>query len=168
MKWHSGKQLGIRLRDPVLRDWLLDRGSLTDRLLARSAGDFHVELIGQRRGTAKPDEARALGLGLRQAVIIREVILCGRNEPWVFARSILPEKSLSHSLRHLKRLGSKPLGAVLFADPHMHRGPIEVARINAPELPARIACDTWGRRSVFYLQKQPLLVSEVFLPGLLS
>lgn len=168
MKWRPGRAQASRIMSRPLRNWLLDRGSLTDRLIAKSEGRFRVEVLRQYRGVARPDEARCLGLDKRQAAWIREVILYGNNTPWVFARSILPEKSLACSLRHLKHLGNKPLGAVLFNDPHMRRSVIEIARFEARDLPAGISSHAWGRRSVFYLRKQPLLVSEVFLPGLLS
>lgn len=168
MKWRPGRAQAGRIMSRPLRNWLLDRGSLTDRLITKSAGQFRVEVLRQYRGVARPDEARRLGLDERQAAWIREVVLYGNNTPWVFARSILPEKSLAHSLRHLKRLGNKPLGAVLFNDPHMYRSAIEIARFDARDLPVDIDGHAWGRRSVFYLRKQPLLVTEVFLPGLLS
>jgi chorismate lyase len=147
---------------------LLDRGSLTERLIAVSDGQFRVEVLRQRWGVARADEARLLGLKPRQAALIREVILHGKHQPWVYARSILPAKSLNHSLRHLKRLGNKPLGAVLFSDPHLQRSDIEIARLDPQHLPFGISQAVWGRRSVFFLHGQPLLVSEVFLPDFIA
>jgi len=74
-------------------------------------------------------------------------------------------------LTHLK---SKPLGAVLFADPTMERGPVEIARLThgdklypvAMRRHDRAATAIWGRRSVFRLGGLPLLVSEIFLPDI--
>jgi len=154
MKWQPYPQLQYRIPSPALKQWLRDRGSLTERLLAKSSGDFRVELLQQGWGRASIDEARALQVPPRHRVMIREVTLHGQQQPWVYARSILPAKSLERSLRHLKRLGTKPLGALLFSDPHLQRSAIEVKRTPRG----------WGRRSVFHLQGQPLLVSEIFLP----
>lgn len=154
MKWQPYSQLQHRIPSPALKGWLRDRGSLTERLVEKSGGAFRVEVLRQHWGRALLDEANTLGISPRHRVIIREVILHGNNNPWVYARSILPARSLDRSLRHLKRLGNRPLGTLLFCDPHMQRGEIEVT------------CHQrgWGRRSVFYLQGQPLLVSEIFLP----
>lgn len=154
MKWQAYPRLQHRIPSPALKGWLRDRGSLTERLLEKSDGAFRVELLGQYWGRACRDEANILGISPRHRVMIREVILHGKNTPWVYARSILPVSSLDRSLRHLKRLGTKPLGALLFSDPHMTRSPIEVTRTTRG----------WGRRSVFYLHNEPLLVSEIFLP----
>jgi len=153
MKWQPYPQLQHRIPSYALKGWLRNRGSLTERLVEKSGGEFRVEVLRQYWGRARLDEAKTLGLSPRHRVMIREVILHGNNSPWVYARSILPARSLDRSLRHLKRLGNRPLGALLFSDPHMQRGEIEVARHK----------QGWGRRSVFYLQGQPLLVSETFL-----
>lgn len=168
MQWQAYQKLRCRVQPPALRDWLLDRGSLTERLIAASAGNFRVEILRQQWGVARQDEARLLGLKPRQAALIREVILYGKDQPWIYARSILPAKSLNHSLRYLKQLGNKPLGAVLFSDPGMRRGDIEISHVHAQQLPFAVPQKVWGRRSVFFLHKQPLLVSEVFLPAFVS
>lgn len=168
MPWQAHQQLQHRILPRALKGWLLDRGSLTERLLAISQGRFRVEVLRQHWGVASPDEAGLLGLKPRQAALVREVILYGKDQPWVYARSILPAKSLDRSLRHLKRLGNKPLGAVLFSDPGMQRSDIEIARLQAAQLPFVIPESVWGRRSVFFLRQQPLLVSEVFLPAFVS
>ena len=104
--------------------------------------------------------------------LIREVILFGRDEPWVFARSILPLASLTGSLRHLRKQNNRPLGAFLFSQPQLQRSAIAVARISRDHayVPLDLAANQplWGRRSVFYLQRKPLLVSEVFLPAFID
>jgi chorismate--pyruvate lyase len=66
------------------------------------------------------------------------------------------------------------LGAVLFADPSMRREEVEVACIRPGQYAFDVATSRldsppgciWGRRSVFFLEREPLLVSEVFLPAL--
>lgn len=168
MPWQPGQQLRNRIQPPALKNWLLDRGSLTERLLEKSGGAFRVQVLHQQWGVAHPDEAKLLGIRQRQAVLVREVILYGKGQAWVYARSVLPAKSLDRSLRHLKRLGNKPLGAVLFNNPHMQRGEIEIALLDPKRLPTAVDHAVWGRRSVFFLHHQPLLVSEIFLPALVK
>ena len=167
MPWQAHSRLQHRVQPRALRPWLLDRGSLTEKLIAASEGQFYVKVLQQRWGVAHRDEAQLLGMKTRQAVLIREVLLYGKQEPWVYARSILPAKSLDRSLRHLKRLGNKPLGAVLFSDPHMQRSDIEIAQLDPAQLPFADK-PAWGRRSVFILHRQPLLVSEIFLPAFVA
>lgn len=153
----------------AMQDWLLDRGSLTARLLAKSTGQFRVEIVRQVIGLPSRDECQALGMKRPALALIREVILCGRGEPWVFARSLLPLHSLTGRLRHLRKQGNRPLGAFLFSQPQLARSAIAVARISRDHgyVPDALVGDhlLWGRRSVFYLQQKPLLVSEVFLPA---
>ena len=153
-------------------DWLLDPSSLTRRLQLTCKGQFCVVPVSQRWKRPQLNEAQALGVRPHERCFIREVHLLCENQPWVFARTVVPVRTLTGSRRRLKRLGKKPLGAVLFADPGMQRRHIEIARLEAgydlfesaikplAEKPAEI----WGRRSVFFLDKKPLLVSEIFLP----
>ena len=167
--WQSYRRLPAYAVPDRWRHWLLDRGSLTQRLVAASEGQFRVRILTQ--GIAKPrrTEAKALGIPHQHYAVVREVILYGHDQPWVYARSVLPLSSLTGRLARLRKLDERPLGALLFADPSMRRGKLEVAKMP----PAKVALprelgifDTplWGRRSVFYVADKPLLVSEIFLP----
>ena len=107
-----------------------------------------------------------------ERALIRQVhLLCG-DHPWVYARTIIPATSMRGRLRRLAHLGTRPLGAMLFADPGMQRGPVELANIgpgeplftDATRHMQQQPADIWGRRSVFRIAHQPLLVSEIFLP----
>ena len=156
-----------RLLPEHYRLWLLHKGSLTERLLHLSQNQLTVEVLRQVFSTPYLSEARLLGLSPRRKALIREVVLYGRERPWVFARSILPLTTVTGRLRSLRKLDNRPLGGLLFKDPSMKRGPIEIAAIGPSHryLPKelQIAQSQWGRRSVFYLDNKPLLVSEVFL-----
>ena len=157
-----------------LLDWLLDPGSLTSRLLHYCPDNFQVRPRAQYWSRPMLNEAQALGVNPQHICFIREVhLLCGK-QPWVFARTVIPVTSLSGPRRRLARLGKKPLGAVLFADPHMRRSGIEIARLlpfhtlyqHAVEPLNSRPEEIWGRRSAFYLNDRPLLVNEIFLPGI--
>lgn len=154
----------------VMQDWLSDSGSLTARLIAKSGGQFNVRVVRQIIGVPRLNERQALRMQRPTLALIREVILQGKDEPWVFARSILPLSSLTGSLRHLRKQGNRPLGAFLFNQPQLTRSAIAVAQISRDHayVPTDLVGNQrlWGRRSVFYLHRKPLLVSEVFLPAL--
>jgi len=158
----------------LLRHWLLDPRSLTDRMRTCCRGKFGVRLVSQGWAAPRRDETRALALFGRERALVREVQLLCRGEPWVFARTVIPVRTLSGSQRRLAHLGAKPLGAYLFADPTMQRGAVEVARIHQGTALYRSAisglvaepADLWARRSMFWLAGKPLLVCEIFLPAM--
>ena len=149
------------------RPWLLDPGSLTQRLIRVSQGQFRVQVQRQGHHPATVQERAALQLAGRAWPFLREVLLLCHGEPWVFARTLIPCDSLRGPARALTWLGSKPLGAVLFNHPAVRRGPIAVCRVTGEGVSDRQAPSPglWGRQSLFYLYAKPLLVSEYFLEG---
>jgi chorismate--pyruvate lyase len=119
-----------------------------------------------REGFARPtlEEARTLGIPLRQNAWIREVCLNGDDTPWVLARTIIPLSTLAGRGRRLRNLGRRPLGAYLFSNPEWQRGAFETGlchrSCNAQPLAAR--------RSRFFSGDRSLLVGEYFLPTLIT
>ena len=156
--------------------WLHDKGSLTKQIINTCSEQFRVHVINQHWGIPMLNESLRLQSNPGEFALIREVTLFCGDEPWVYARTIMPRKTLTGKQRHLSMLGTKPLGAILFSDPNMHRDEIEIARINRQHDIFTIAMtghsdeydEIWGRRSVFFIGKEkPLLVNEVFLPNIL-
>lgn len=147
------------------RRWLLDPGSLTELLVSASGGDFRVEVLAQSLHRPTREEQTVLGLPGGQVALIREVLLFGRGKPWVHARSVVPLAVLRGRHGFLRRLGNKPLGALLFGDAAIRRGAIEVAKRLPPPLPGLARPGPlWVRRSQFHLGSQRVLVAEMFLP----
>jgi chorismate--pyruvate lyase len=163
---HGGIPAGIAA-------WLGDRGSLTRRVVLHCGGVFRVELRCQVWGRPYASERRLLG-GSHAAAVVREVELRCDERPWVFARTLIPAATLKGRARRLAHLGTRPLGEVLFADPGARRGVLEVARLLPHHKLFRSAAAAvqpappllWARRALFYVEGRPLLVNEVFLPGL--
>ncbi len=151
------------------RSWLLDDGSLTNRLVAQGGATFRVRRLAQHWRVPRRSEQRLLGVPDRQLALIREVCLEVSGEPVVFARSVFPIASVSGPLRHLRRLQNRSLGSILFKHPGMRRSPFELARLSGDSayLPAALHQPRaiWARRSRFDIVCNPLLVSEVFLAG---
>ena len=152
------------------RDWLLHHGSLTARLQQRCAGQLTVEVLSQDWRVPVSSEQRHLALEPEQTALVREVVLSGNGDPWVYARSIIPKATFECALKPGHELGDEPLGAWLFSEPSMTRGAIEVAKVTRDYLiafqPSHYVCQMWARRSVFRVRAKPLLVIEVFLPAL--
>lgn len=172
--WHEALRLHRREIPQVALRRLLDPASLTRRIQGACSGNFRVQVLAQ--GWARPQRNEALALGMRDGGwgFVREVHLLCNEQPWVYARTVIPRTTLTGPRRRLTRLKSRPLGAVLFADPSMRRGPVEIARLTPCDklYPAAIGHLAerppmiWGRRSLFTLGGKPLLVSEIFLPGI--
>ncbi|HAW92222.1 MULTISPECIES: chorismate--pyruvate lyase family protein [unclassified Arsukibacterium] len=150
----------------VLKEWLLEPASLTARLKSRAC-DFKLQVLQQQEQTL-PDFIKPLlpGNNLAQC---REVLMSCNRLPCIYAQSWLPLPTLA-ALQPLAQLGEKPLGEVIFQQPHVRRSEIEVARVKLTHpLTAAVASgEYWARRSVFTLAGQPLLVAEVFLDGVLA
>lgn len=173
LNWCKQKRCLTAGLSKEIKSWLFDSGSLTARLIKDCPGAFSVKLVSVKRATPTPDEKAALGLKPRSQSVIREVLLCCDDMPVVYARTIIPVSSLRGALRGLALLGNRPLGAVLFADKSMYRNPVEITTLSPSH-----KCYHWtqnkgkekifGRRSVFILKSEKLLVSEFFLPELIS
>lgn len=151
--------------------WLRDRGSLTRRVQQRCA-EFNVRNVCSHLALAARDETALLGLPLRQKIYTREVLLYADGAPVVFAHSVVGAHHLRGAWHALQSLGSRPLGALLFAHPLVERAPLRYKLLKPQHTlyrraaaaldaaPARL----WARRSLFTLHGAPLLVTEVFLP----
>ncbi len=156
--------------------WLLDPASLTDRMRRACTGAFRVRVLVQCWERPLRSEMRALELPTSHRCLVRQVQLLCAGLPWVYARSVIPARTLHGAYRRLARLGERPLGQVLFADRGMRRAGVEVARLQprdrlfdmaTRDLDAEPA-EVWGRRSVFSAGSRALLVSEFFLPPLME
>ena len=156
--------------------WLTYPGSLTARLRAYSQ-TFSTLCI--RQGMLRPnlDECALLGLRHTDRAWVREVILYCDNIPVIFAHSILPRANTRGIWRFFTRIGNSPLGDQLFSNPRIRRGSMQFCHLQTPHpllrqahkaIPTLTATSLWARRSLFYAQNKPLLVTEVFLPQLLT
>jgi chorismate lyase len=93
----------------------------------------------------------------------------------VFAHSTCAYRHLRGAWAAVRSLGNKPLGAMLFAHPLVERKPLHYKALRSTHPLYRRATAAlsnppgrlWARRSLFYLHGAPLLVTEVFLPGIL-
>lgn len=167
--WHKPSRIQTPIEANYL-PWLLDKGSLTQKLIAKAEGEFHVKVLRQSIRRVPFSDQQVLKLPTRQWAVVREVILYGQRMPWVYAYTVIPLSTLHGRLRRLHYLGNRSLGEQLFTDPSMQREPVQIAQLHPQQLPQQLqlSSPTWGRRSVFRLSNKPLLVSEIFLPDLVT
>lgn len=130
--------------------WLDDNASLTAKL-KQQFSDFSVHVLSQQELTPHAHEIKVINA--HQAYTIREVELLGNGKVMVFARSVIP---LTDDTQEILNIGSKPLGEVLFNDPSIKRGLMQITHID----------NIWGRRSTFTIGETKLLVSEFFMEEL--
>lgn len=169
--WQS--PLGSSL-DETLLSWLLDPSSLTARL-TKSCRNFRVEVLGQIIQPCSADESTS-DIEVGEQVLVREVLLYCDDIPQVFARSLLPLKSLTGEEQQLAHLGNQSLGQVLFSKKDLIRKCIEISAFSQSSAVSKLAAhlglpmqaELWGRRSTFLLHEKPLMVAEVFLPNALA
>lgn len=162
-----------------LHAWLSDPGSLTARIVARCES-FRVRVLVEGYAPPFNDELTLIGLPAGRLAWTREVLLLADGVPVVFAHSVLAPRDLTGAWHMARAIGSRPLGAALFADPGIERGPLAAARLSPAHPLYRHACSAlgallpnpplvlWARRSRFSRVGRPLLVTEVFLPEIAS
>ena len=160
------------------QSWLSDTGSLTQKIEQAIGQKLEVLVLRDCRQNLNSDESRYFHLQTKRCRI-REVVLCSNGIPLVMARSVIPTLSSGGSNQAVLRLGTKPLGAVLFSKTRKRskkKSLREIARVNKrsslwqqcyqkyQELPSPL----WARRTLYTLKGRPLLVCEIFLPELLN
>ncbi len=130
--------------------WLDDTQSLTAKL-KQKFDDFSVNVLSQEQGNPYANEGDAIDFSGQ--CMIREVELLGGGQAVVFARSIIP---VTKDTENLLKIGTKPLGEILFNDVNIQRGQLQITHANK----------IWGRRSTFIVGNTRVLVSEFFLKAL--
>lgn len=156
---------------PEIVDLLRCETSLTAALRDHSGDKLGLAVVRQ-------DEADLHGLQagtLRSPRgIVREVVLSGGGQPWVFAQTLIPRATIA-AHPWVSRMGGKPLGDALFHHDGVERSELSFATLDSStalhrrvaELSLDDGADLlWARRSYFYLGEHRLLITEVFLPAL--
>ncbi|MFO1419118.1 MAG: chorismate lyase [Methylotetracoccus sp.] len=161
-----------RLSGSAVASWLTEPDSLTRRIRSFCGSAFRVHVLGEHWLKPFRGEAAELGLHEHGLAWIREVALYAGPTPVVLARTVIPRDTLSgrHSL--VSRLGTRPLGEWLFANRGLRRLSLEAVRVNAERWRESAGVGTitgpvWGRRSLYAVARDTLLVSEFFLPELI-
>ncbi|MBU3577733.1 chorismate lyase [Polynucleobacter sp. UK-Kesae-W10] len=158
--------------------WLSDTGSLTQKIEQAIGQKLEVQVLRDGPQTLNSDESRYFHFKIRRCRV-REVLLCAKGIPLVMAHSVIPTTSSSGSNHGILRLGTKPLGAVLFAKTRMHskaKPPRDIARLDKTNALWRkcaknnlaLTSPLWARRTLYRLKGHPILVNEIFLPTLLN
>ncbi len=176
MNWTKWLPPQKRLVPSKLWPWLTDAGSLTRRLKHFNQTDFSVQLLGNNWIVPLPEESLYLGVSANQLAFQREVRLMDGDRANVYARTVIPLATYKAMKQRFIGLGNKPLGELLFTEPMVERGEIQMAKLTAGDWLYEMALleenyrpdHLWARRSAFYLSGKILLVNEIFLPTLVE
>ncbi|CDG81413.1 chorismate--pyruvate lyase family protein [Janthinobacterium agaricidamnosum] len=174
--WHS--HINAVNAPSALRDWLSSPGSLTAKLKAHSHA-FRVQCLHQQTARCLGDEARIIGLPRPGRVWQREVLLRCDNKPVVFAHTVVPMQATATDWPLFSALGERSLGTTLFGDRMVRRGTLAYARLRGGHPLAQRALAALGRlvgqermlyarRCLYQRHQGLLLVTEVFLPEVLT
>jgi chorismate lyase len=157
----------------ALSPWLDETGSLTKRLRSVYGKNLAVQLLFHQWKPAFVEECQQLKIPHHRYQLIREVLLHIEGTPLVLARTVLPEQTIRIAHRNLSHLGTRPLGEVIFAYPDLELRQRYFSQAapngwsSAVQQQFQIEQTVWGRRTLYAIHNQPLLVSEFFLPAML-
>lgn len=135
-------------------EWLLEEDSMTSRC-ERYCHKVTVQPQFEGYIAAESLSKESSELPADRRYWIREILLFGDNIPWLWARTVVPEQTLSGPELNLMNLGTTPLGRYLFNQAELERDYIQVSLLDG----------LWGRRSRLRLSGKPLLLTEIFLPS---
>lgn len=173
-KWQAN-HLGLRHYIPsVVQSWIYETGSLTQRLRDSVGGQLKVSVLFHDWHKPFIGEARILCLAHRHKTLVREVLLSVADQALVLARTIIPVETLKGEQRHLSKLGNRPLGEVIFSYPKLQRLAMDCSCVKkhcwSNNIKQQLGIDQpiWGRRTVYAIKGQKILVNEFFLPQLID
>jgi chorismate lyase len=152
-----------------LLPWLVEPGLLTERVRAEAGDATRFRMLRLQPAPLGPELQGRLAVA-DSACLVREVEFCCGEVRWIFAQSAFPESTVAR-YPWLQDLGESPLGAALRRVQDLEREPLEYAELPPGHALARNAApdgadSLWARRAVYRLAGAPIVVQEVFLPGL--
>lgn len=171
IQWLPAERLSQLQVDGNVRPWLIGKGLLSARVKAACGEHFVLRLVDQWSGVLNASHRLALRVD-DQAGLFRDVEIMRNDQVWVFAQTVAPDSTLC---RHpwLAEMGDAPLDATLDGLSGVERSAYEYAWLpNDDALTARALRDAdikpaglWARRARVALRGAPLLMHEMFLPG---
>jgi chorismate--pyruvate lyase len=155
-----------------MRPWLSDPGSFMQRLKNHGITNAQIQILAEGWNAPFEEERRMLNLPISDEAWVREVSIQSDNRIWMYARTVIPQATLTGKERILQHLKTRSLGSILFSYPDMKRGEFDYFYIDQQSswydkiatyltMPNEILS---ARRSMFTLGDKSLLLTEVFFP----
>ena len=156
----------------IQKQWLFRPGALTGGL--RQLGIVEIRILKECIQSLPYDEAGTCRQFISSPVWVREIIMSINGIPAVAARSLTPLKASHGVWQGIRKLRTRPLADILYTDRAITRSNFECGLVKrtmpiyntlAQVLHPVPAKPTLARRSTFWKNRQPLLVTECFLPA---
>ena len=152
--WISFEKMSILLVNENIKSWLIEKGPITKRI--KSEESFKLNLIKDEISAVDDSEKKFLEES-SDKIKVREVILMGNNIPRVYAKSLIPIRTIENGFSRLGELGTKPLGDILFEKEIFKKTDVVYAQFQDKD------SIFWGRKTKYIVKNMPLSVMEVFL-----
>ncbi len=168
--WRDARADSLSDVPAALKPWILLDTSMTAELRRCCRTEVAVRLLRQVRAGLFADERELLRTGERTGAV-REVALLAGAQALLAARSVHVSQRL---VPHLRALGTRPLGAWLFGAGRPDCEARQLALLPSQGALAGLARQAagspigacWARRSLYRIEEQCLLVTEIFLPAM--
>ena len=131
---------------------LLEPQSLTAKF-KKEHSDLRVEVLSESWEIPLNYERQALGLARNKKAWIRCVVLKSDEQKLLYARTVIEDLTSGNAWFAIKKLGTQPLGEILFNLKKIKRTEFKISKIN----------DKLARYSIFTQNNNKLLLTEVFL-----
>ena len=172
-QWLDSRQVLRHKLPETVQSWIYESDSLTQRLRNYYGSGVGVKVLLQCWRTPYLTEHRLLNIPSHEHLLTREVLLHIKGKPLILARTVIPRDTVKTAKSNLSKLGSRPLGEIIFSYPKLERMAMDVTLIQLPNWKTSlldqvaISESIWGRRTVYSIANKQMLVSEFFLPEVL-
>ena len=144
----------LEVQNKEIISWLTESGSITSRI--KSFSNFRLKLLRDGPGEVDTLEDDLIITNYKENNI-REVVLYSDEEPFIYAKSILPLETIRLGLGALGSLKENPLGDILFSNPKIKKKYMLFAKFESNK---RIF---YGRKGIYTVKGYPFSVCEIFL-----
>ena len=144
----------LEVQNKEIISWLNEPGSITSRI--KSFSNFRLKLLRDGPGEVNAAEDDLIISNYKENNI-REVVLFSDEEPFIYAKSILPLETIRLGLSALGNLNKNPLGDILFSNPEIKKKYMLFAKFESNK---RIF---YGRKGIYTVKGYPFSVCEIFL-----
>ena len=144
----------LEVQNKEIISWLHEHGSITSRI--KSFSSFRLKLLRDGPGEVNAAEDDLIITNYKENNI-REVVLFSDEEPFIYAKSILPLETIRLGLSALGNLNENPLGDILFSNPEIKKKYMLFAKFESNK---RIF---YGRKGIYTVKGYPFSVCEIFL-----
>ena len=152
--WIPFEKMDGLLVNKNIKSWLVEKGPITKRI--KSEESFQLNLLKDEISYVEDVEKEFLDV-ISNNIKVREVILMGNNIPRVYAKSLIPIRTIDEGFSKLGKLGTKPLGDILFEKEIFKKTDMVYAQFQNKD------SIFWGRKTKYLVKNMPLSVMEVFL-----